>query len=124
MQGESRAKEDAKHFPFAMPSRSLPYLKVVQGESRAKEDAKHFPFAMPNRTEVAHAHRSIFLTHASYVIAFFPIFVFVKQEEIKKRLDCPLLYVTKRLIKALIRMKKQRSAPRSFLILQHSTFFT
>ena len=37
VQGESRAKEDAKHFLFAMPSRSLPYLKVVQGERRRKE---------------------------------------------------------------------------------------
>ncbi|MGN1243953.1 MAG: hypothetical protein ACI4TQ_01995, partial [Alloprevotella sp.] len=68
---------------------SLPYLKVVQGESRAKEDAQHFPFAMPSRTEVAHAHRSIFLTHASHVIAFFPIFVFAKQEEIKNVLIAP-----------------------------------
>lgn len=80
---------------------------------------------MPSRTEVAHAHRSIFLTHASHVIAFFPIFVFVKQEEIKNVLIAlPLLYVTERLIKALVRITKQRSAPRSFLILQHTTYFT
>ena len=50
VQGDVRAEEDAKHFPFAMPSRGLPYLKVVQGERIAKEDANHFPFAMPSRS--------------------------------------------------------------------------
>ncbi|MDD6123817.1 MAG: hypothetical protein PUB53_05185 [Bacteroidales bacterium] len=49
MQGERSAKEKLKDFRFALPSRRLPYEKVVQGERSAKEKPKDFRLALPSR---------------------------------------------------------------------------
>jgi len=42
VQGECNGKGKAKDFSFPLPSRSLPYQKVVQGECNGKGKAKDF----------------------------------------------------------------------------------
>jgi len=42
VQGECNGKGKAKDFSFTLPSRSLPYQKVVQGECNGKGKAKDF----------------------------------------------------------------------------------
>ena len=54
MQGERNAKRKSENFRFALPSRRLPYLKVVQGE-RQNESQKTFDLhcraALPFKVE-------------------------------------------------------------------------
>jgi len=50
VQGERNAKGKAKDLHWALPNRSLPYLKVVQGERNAKGKAKDLFLTFPNRS--------------------------------------------------------------------------
>jgi len=50
VQGERKAKSKAKICFFALPNRSLFYLKIVQGERKAKSKAKICFFALPRRS--------------------------------------------------------------------------
>jgi len=50
VQGERKAKSKAEICFFALPNRSLFYLKIVQGERKAKSKAKICFFALPRRS--------------------------------------------------------------------------